>query len=81
MSEIYFRAIFTESAGISPHHYLIDCRIKNAKKLLWDTNISIVEVAEKSGFSCQQYLNKVFKRETGMTPNEYRKVFQQNYAL
>ena len=34
LSEIYFHNIFTESIGISPHQYLINCRIENAKKLL-----------------------------------------------
>ena len=81
MGFIYFHNIFTESVGISPHQYLIDCRIENAKKLLWNSDISICEVAEKSGFGCQQYLNKVFKKETGITPVSYRKTFQQNYSL
>lgn len=81
LSEIYFHNIFTESIGISPHQYLINCRIENSKKLLWNTNIPICEVAEKSGFGCQQYLNKVFKRETNMTPAAYRKNCQTNYTL
>ena len=81
LSEIYFHNIFTESIGVSPHQYLINCRIENAKKLLWNTNIPICEIAEKSGFGCQQYLNKVFKSETNMTPNAYRKLCQKNYIL
>lgn len=81
LSEIYFHNIFTESIGISPHQYLINCRIENAKKLLWNTNIPICEVAEKAGLGCQQYLNKVFKRETNMTPAAYRKLCQKNYIL
>ncbi len=81
LSEIYFHNIFTETVGMTPHQYLISCRVENAKKLLWDTDISMVEVAEKSGFGCQQYLNKVFKKETGMTPVSYRKSIQQNYSL
>ncbi len=81
LSEIYFHNIFTETVGMTPHQYLIACRIENAKKLLWNTEISMVEVAEKSGFGCQQYLNKVFKKETGMTPVSYQKTFQQNYSL
>lgn len=81
LSEIYFHNIFTESIGISPHQYLIDCRIENAKKLLWNTEIPICEVAEKTGFGCQQYLNKVFKKETGTTPAFYRKSCQKNYSL
>ena len=59
----------------------ISSGIENAKKLLWNSDIPICEVAEKSGFGCQQYLNKVFKKETGMTPVSYRKAFQQNYTL
>lgn len=81
LSEIYFHSIFSESVGVSPHQYLIDCRIENAKKLLWNSDIPICEVAEKSGFGCQQYLTKVFKKETGMTPASYRKIFQKNYSL
>lgn len=81
LSKIYFQNIFKESVGITPHQYLINCRIENAKKLLWNSNISMTDVAEKSGFGCQQYLNKVFKKETGMTPVSYRKSFQQNYSL
>lgn len=81
LSKIYFHNIFTEYVGISPHQYLIDCRIEKAKKLLWNSDIPICEVAEKSGFGCQQYLNKVFKKKIGMTPGSYRKNFQQNYYL
>jgi len=81
LSEIYFHNIFTESAGMSPHQYLISCRIEAAKKLLWNSDIPISVVAEKSGFGCQQYLNKVFKKETGQTPHMYRKNCQQNYSL
>ena len=81
LSKIYFHNIFTESLGISPHQYLIDCRIENAKKLLWNTQIPICQIAEKTGFGCQQYFNKVFKKETGTTPAAYRKSFQNNYLL
>ena len=81
LSEIYFHNIFTEGTGITPHEYLISCRIKNAKRLLWNSKIPVKEVAERSGFGCQQYLNKVFKKKTGMTPGSYRKSIQQNYSL
>lgn len=81
LSEIYFHNVFKDFVGISPHQYLVDCRIEHAKKLLWNGNVPISEVAEKSGFGCQQYLNKVFKKETGMSPGAYRKAFRQNYSL
>ena len=81
LSQIYLHNIFTESTGMSPHEYLIHCRIENAKKLLWDTNIPVTVIAERCGFGCQQYLNKVFKKETGTTPVSYRKCKQKNYSL
>ena len=79
LSDIYFHTVFTESTGISPHEYLIDCRLEHAKKLLWNTAINISEVSEKSGFGAQQYLTRVFKKKVGMTPAMYRKNFQKNY--
>lgn len=79
LSDIYFHTVFTEAEGISPHEYLIDCRLEHAKKMLWSTDVSIGEVAEKSGFGAQQYLTRVFKNKTGITPAMYRKNFQKNY--
>ena len=81
LSPIHFHNLFSEATGMSPHQHLINCRIDNAKKLLWDTEIPISVVAEKSGFNCQQYLNKIFKKETGFTPTAYRKNCQVNYML
>lgn len=81
LSSTYFHNLFTSATGTTPHQYLINCRISNAKKMLWDTEIGLVEIAEKSGFGNQQYLNKIFKKETGFTPGMYRKNFQNNYDL
>ncbi len=79
LSEIYFHNRFSQVVGVSPHQYLIHCRIENAKKLLWNTEISICDVAERCGFGSQQYLNKVFKKETGLTPAAYRKRFLEKH--
>lgn len=81
LSETYFHNIFTSALGISPHQYLINCRIDNAKKLLWNPKIPITKIAEDTGFGCQQYFNKVFKKETGLTPVSYRKSFLSKYLL
>ena len=79
LSNTYFHNIFTAATGISPHRYLIDTRIANAKKLLWNPEISMNEVAEKSGFGSQQYLNLIFKKETGVTPGKYRSDFLKRF--
>jgi len=81
LSEIYFHNLFTESTGTTPHKYLIIKRIENAKKLLRSSTLSINEIAEYSGFGSQQYLNKVFKKETGVTPLSYRKSFDGDNSL
>ena len=73
--------IFKETFGISPHQYLTDCRINKAKLYLLQNEKSISEIAELTGFGCQQYFNKVFKKETGFTPASYRKNIHSDYLL
>ena len=53
--------------------YLNEQRIERAKKLMQNKNISLEEVAEKSGFSNANYLVRVFKKVTGVTVSNYRK--------
>ena len=78
-SNVYFHNMFFAAAGKTPHKYLIECRVENAKKLLWNTETSLGNIAEKCGFCNQQHLNKLFKQETGMTPGEYRRRFMNRY--
>ena len=79
LSHVYFYNIFTSACGFSPHDYLVNCRIAEAKKQLWNCDISLNCIAEDCGFGCAQYLNKIFKKHTGITPGKYRKEIQQNY--
>lgn len=81
LSQTYFHTLFTKTCGNTPHDYLTDVRIAAAKKLLWSTDIPVTTVAEKSGFANQQYLNKVFKSKTGVTPGAYRNSFRQKYFM
>ena len=81
LSQIYFHNIFKSACGISPHNYLINCRISEAKKQLWTSKIPLNIIAENCGFGCQEYFNKIFKKETGISPGKYRKEFNNNYNL
>ena len=70
------RRIFTDAVGTSPVEYLTDTRIKAAKQLLENSDISdntISKICELSGYSDIGYFSKVFKKKTGLTPREYRK--------
>ena len=48
-------------------------RMRNARRLLDETNLKISEVASKTGYSDYNYFTKIFKKEYGMTPRDYRK--------
>ena len=73
LSPSYFHVVFKDIKGISPYDYLFNIRINCAKNLIINSTMSFNEIAEESGFTSQAYLNYVFKKEFGVTPNEYRK--------
>ena len=72
ISHFYFCRLFKQSTGITPHQYLIKCRIDRAKVLLKERKLSISDVAFEVGFSNQSHFTKHFKRLTGTTPKVYR---------
>lgn len=73
VSEVWFRRLFKEKYGISPHAYLISLRIEKAKRLLSDGRLTVTKIAEDCGFSGVYHFCKAFKDKTGLTPTEYRK--------
>lgn len=68
----HFQRIFSTIAGISPQKYLEEVRINNAKDLLSKNELSIADVAYNCGFSSQSYFSKTFKKNTLITPNEFK---------
>lgn len=68
----YFSTLFKQSTGFSFKEYLNMIRIEESKRLLANTNFSIIDIAIASGFDDQSYFSKVFKKYTGMTPKQYR---------
>lgn len=73
LSQSYFARAFKEYMGVSPINYLLMVRIKRAKELLKESNQKVMEISQNVGFSSQQRFNEIFKKNTGMTPLEYRK--------
>ncbi len=72
MSESYFRSIFVEIYGMSPKAYITELRLKKADELLEYTNMSIAEIALKTGFRNQQYFCNFYKGYKNMSPNKFR---------
>lgn len=72
----YILRTFHNTYKITPRQYLITYRIQKAKELLiTQPDISLVEIADKVGFSTENYLIHVFKYHEGMTPGQFRKMF------
>ena len=65
---------FRAALGCSPHDEITRSRIARVKVLLRDTNRSVRQIAEDSGFEHSEYLMVQFKRETGITPTEWRRL-------
>jgi AraC family L-rhamnose operon regulatory protein RhaS len=72
LSPAGLRARFKAETGYTLHEYLIHRRVEEAHRRLSDTNEDITNIAHSLGFSSSQYFATVFRRETGMTPGEYR---------
>lgn len=64
---------FKNIIGTSPMQYIIDLRIRKARQLLIQTDLSILEISASCGFQDQSYFIKTFRQKTGTTPLKFRK--------
>ncbi|MGF9697069.1 MULTISPECIES: AraC family ligand binding domain-containing protein [Paenibacillus] len=74
MSKYHLIRRFTRQKGISPYRYLETIRINHAKRLLEQGQLPI-EVAAQTGFSDQSHFTNFFKKLIGLTPKQYRRIF------
>lgn len=68
----YLTRSFHKETGVTLVTYLNRYRINQAKILLAAGEKTVAEVAMTVGFSDSNYFSQVFRRETGMSPNEYK---------
>lgn len=71
-SDTYFCKLFKHGFGSNFTTYLTKYRIREAQRLLKITNFSIKEISTRIGYADSNYFTKVFKRQMGMNPSEYR---------
>ncbi|PQP81866.1 AraC family transcriptional regulator [Paenibacillus sp. PCH8] len=77
MSKYHLLRLFTRQKGISPYRYLETIRINQAKRLLEQGHLPI-EVAAQTGFSDQSHFTNFFKKLIGLTPKQYRRIFNHD---
>lgn len=76
VSTFHFAREFRRTTGTPPHQYLLKFRIDRAKELLAESEMPLVEVGFRSGFSHQSHFTRLFRKLTGTTPHSYRLRFQ-----
>lgn len=73
ITPVYLSSLFSKEVGQSFVQYLNNRRIQTAKRLLRRTNLSVNEICDRVGFSEPRYFSRVFRKQTGYTPSDYRK--------
>ena len=76
MSEPNFYRIFKQTFGVTPLDYINQQRIELASRLLRTTNRCLSDISTECGFNNLTYFMKLFRREIGASPTQYRKQIQ-----
>jgi len=74
LSAFHFLRIFTNVLGVTPHQYLIRCRLRHAASLLADDERSITDVALDVGFGDLSNFVRTFHRAVGISPGGFRRL-------
>jgi two-component system response regulator YesN len=73
MSPIYISRLYKQSTSLALPDVIQDTRMNMAKKLLLQTEFSVADIAEKTGYTSSSYFYRIFKKNNGVTPNDFRK--------
>lgn len=78
MSPTYFSHVFKQFTGQTFVEYLRTMRVSNAKEMLLNTDKKIADVAIDAGFDDPAYFDRVFKKEVGVSPRQFRTAYTHN---
>jgi AraC family transcriptional regulator len=73
LSTAHFCAVFKQTEGMSPHRYVLQCRVRRTQQLLTSTEMSLAVIADVVGFSNQSHCIQSFRKIVGVTPGDYRR--------
>lgn len=73
MSPSYFSRRFKKITGFGYKEYVNHIRMKEASRLLLETDLPVTEIAQRCGFSDGNYFGDLFRKEKGVSPRIYRK--------
>lgn len=76
LNSAYLSRLFKKETGQSLVDYIIQAKINRAKMMLTESNIRISDICEELGYDNFSHFGKIFKKSAGITPQEYRKRYQ-----
>lgn len=77
LSPFHFSRLFRDATGLAPHRYVTDRRVQAAKDALALPERSLTEIALDKGFGSLDNFIRVFRKRTGLTPGQYRRLIRQ----
>ena len=80
-SPSHFNHLFKTYTRTTPHSYFQSLRLSEARKLLVKTSLGISEIAERLSFCNAGKLSRLFKREYGVTPGQFRKLYRSESGV
>jgi AraC-like DNA-binding protein len=81
LSSFHFLRTFTRVFGVTPHQYLIRCRLRDAARLLANEAMSVTQVAFEVGFGDLSNFVRTFGQAAGLSPLQFRKLAQGERRL
>ena len=81
LSSSRFFIVLKKETGLTPIEYKNRICIKNAEKMLLTSDLSIEEIAEKTGFNSSSYFRRTFKAFTGKTPGGYKNSIKADFKV
>lgn len=70
--KVYLCRIFKEETGENVTQYILKTKIEKSKEIILSTNYKLYEISDKLGFNSPQQFSILFKKVTGVTPNQFR---------
>ena len=78
MSVSWFLRNFKQTTGTSPMQFILNLRISNAVSLLESTDYNVTEIGAIVGYDNPLYFSRIFKKQKGVSPTDYRKLLQEH---
>ena len=78
ISPVYLSAVFKSETGMNYSKYLSSVRINKSKQLLRECDMNLTQIANAVGYDSSTYFSKLFRKNTGLKPMEYRRLHQHN---